>query len=219
MLLIRTLPLTVALLVGLAPSALATPLLRLVASDPAPTVGDAFTITLDILGLASPGAPSLAAYDVDVNFDPLKFTLLNVAAGDPVLGNQLDPDGFGTVHAFTLAPAGHLNLFELSLASAADLDAAQADAFTLATLSLRVLAGGSSTIDLVLNDLADASGAALFAELGDEGVLSLTAHEATPVPEPATLVLVGAGSAAAAWRRHRPRRRGARDNAPRVQAC
>jgi hypothetical protein len=110
-----------------------------------------------------------------------------------VLGDQLDVLGLGSVTAAT-ASSGAVNLFELSLDLAADLDALQAGAFTLATLSLLGVGVGITPIGLTINELGDAAGTLLDVE-----AIGGTARVVGDgrVAEPSALGLVALGVVAA----------------------
>ena len=112
-----------------------------ISMDPAASVvgvGDTVSIALNVSGLVDGAAPSLGVYDVNVAWDPSVVSLSFVSIGDPLLGDQLDIAGFGTITTIAFG-TGNVNLFELSLDSVADLDANQAGAFTIATLNFQII--------------------------------------------------------------------------------
>lgn len=143
------------------------------------SVGSATTVDLIISGLGDGIAPSLGTFDLDVGFDP---TILGFSG--TTFGNQLDLFGFGDVQ-FATPGVGTVNMFELSLDFAEDLDTLQADSFVLAILSFNALSPGSSPLSFSVNALGDSIGDPLQADLvmGSVGV----------VPEPAALSLMGVG--------------------------
>jgi hypothetical protein len=69
-----------------------------------------------------------------------------------------------------------LNLFELSLDLASDLDTLQSGSFTLATLTFDTMAQGTSILNINVNALGDAN--------GDSLVVDVNTSSITVVPEP-----------------------------------
>ena len=136
------------------------------------------TVDIVISGLADNTAPSLATFDVDVSFDTAVLDFSGAA-----FGSQLDLFGLGDVNSLT-AGVGTVNLFELSLESATDLDNLQTDTFVLATLSFSVLSGGTSPLGIAVNALGDSLGDALSADIITGSITGVSA-----VPEPATWAL------------------------------
>jgi len=156
-------------------------------------VGDAVSVDVVISGLGAGLAPSLGAFDLDVTFDPLLLAPTGVTfglfLGDPALGDALA--------AFVLAP-GVVDLAEVSFLAPADLDALQPAAFTLATLTFATLAAGTSPLAFAQAVLDDAFAVRLATDTAGG---SITALAASPVPLPATLLLLAAGAAVLALRR------------------
>lgn len=148
-------------------------------------VGSPTTVELVISGLGDGTAPSLGTFDLDVGFDSsiLSFT-------GATFGNQLDLFGLGSLQD-VIAGVGTVNLFELSLDLADDLDTLQAGSFLLATLSFDALASGSSTLSISVNALGDSLGAPLEAEVIGRTIRSV--GNVGAVPEPTTLPLLGIG--------------------------
>jgi len=167
-------------------------------------LGSAATVALTISGLGDATAPSLATFDVDVTFDPTILAFASATYGDPALGDQLDASGLGSLFTTTLG-SDFVNLFELSLDPAADLDAFQAGAFTLATLTFSTIGPGTSPLVLSVNALGDGDGDALIADAVGAGSVTATAPP-TAAPEPPSVLLLAAGAAAlagvSAWKRH-----------------
>src|ERR1017187_4555334 len=121
--------------------------------------GDLATVDLTISGLGVGTSPSLGVYDLNLTFDP---PILPFVSGD--WGTGLDLFGLGDVRS--AAPsAGLVNLFELSLDSAADLNAFQPSTFLLASLQFQGVSTGTSNIALAINALGDANGAPLSANI------------------------------------------------------
>lgn len=152
------------------------------------SVGSTVTVELVIVDLGNGAAPSLSTFDLDVTFDDSILSFLGFVFGDPVLGDQLDLSGLGSITG-VLPGAGTVNVFEVSFDSVADLNDLQAGAFTLGTLSFSALSTGVSDLGLLINTLGDASGDPLAFEL----VGGRVAVSAVAVPGPASLLLVLGG--------------------------
>lgn len=171
----------------------------------ASTVGVGETTVVDLLisDLGDGLPPSLGAYDLTVTFDAGLLQFVSGTFGDPVLGNQLDLAGFGSVSALTPG-LGSIDLFELSLDPASLLDSTQAGTFVLAQLTLVGISEGTSPLGIIINALSDADGSPLAAVAtgGSLGVISAPG----PVPEPATLIYFGTGAAALTILRYRRNR-------------
>ena len=149
------------------------------------SVGSTTTVDLVISGLGDGSAPSLGTFDLDVGFDPAVLDFSGAT-----FGNQLDLFGFGDLQ-FVTPGVGTVNLFELSLESITDLDTLQTGSFVLATLSFDALASGSSALSIAVNALGDSLGDPLEAEVTGGTIRSV--GDVSPVPEPASLPLVGIG--------------------------
>jgi hypothetical protein len=120
-----------------------------------------------------------------------------VTFGDPVLGDQLNLQGFGSITDQT-ADTGTLSLFQLSVDDATALNSLQAGSFVLSTVSFNAIAPGISPLTLSVTTLGDATGAPLLA--------SITPGSIVVVPEPATSALIAGGlliAIAAQFRRRR----------------
>lgn len=146
------------------------------------SVGSTTTVDLIISGLGDGVGPSLGTFDLDISFDP---SVLGFSGA--TFGNQLDLFGLGDINAITPG-ADAVNLFELSLESAVDLDILQMDSFILATLSFNALGSGSLPLTISVNALGDSIGDPLQADLVAGNIRSVGA-----VPEPASLPLMGIG--------------------------
>ncbi|WP_157197954.1 MULTISPECIES: hypothetical protein [Methylomonas] len=144
------------------------------------------SVGVAISGLSDGAAPALGAYDFDVLFDTAHLAYVSADFGDAGLGDQLDAFALGVnPQSAALAEAGKLNVFELSLDDPADLNAWQADNFTLAVLHFNILQTGDTTLSLAVNALGDADGDALAA--------STTPLTVTAVPVPPAFALMAAG--------------------------
>jgi Cohesin domain len=159
------------------------------------------TVGLDISGLTK-GTTALSTYDISVNFNSSVVNFASVSYGDPVLGDQLDLEGFGT---FTTTTPGNgtTELFELSLDSQSALTTLQPTSFTLATLTFNALATGTTPLTLFVNALGDQNAPPLsISATLQNGAITVGA---TPVPLPAAfwLFLSSAGAFAVFAKRRR----------------
>lgn len=147
--------------------------------------GDSVSVSIDISGLTAGGAPSLGTFDLDLVYDPSILSFQSAAFGD-----QLDILGLGSLQSADGGVAGTVNLFELSFDLASDLDALQADAFTLATLTFSATATGLSSLMVSLLALGDSDGNPLSASVRNA---SVAVSNASPVPLPGAAWLMLAG--------------------------
>jgi hypothetical protein len=127
-------------------------------------VGTPVTVAIMISGLGDFTAPSLGTFDLNINFDPAILAVSSVNFGDPILKDQLNVLGVGSITSTKLG-TGFVNLFELSLDTPADLNALQHGAFSVAIVTFTPLAAGISPVSFAVNTLGDASGEPLTAEL------------------------------------------------------
>lgn len=148
-------------------------------------IGDMLEVGVEITGLGDFMPDSLGTYDFDVTFDTGVLEVVDVVFGDPVLGNQLDLFGFGLNPAGFSVIGNTLNVFEVSLDFASDLNSLQAGSFQLATIVFNAKAAGTSPLDLSDILLGDAFAAPLMA--------TAAGGSATVVPVPAALYLFGSG--------------------------
>lgn len=127
------------------------------------TVGSSVDLKLVIRGLGTGAAPSLGAFDLNLNFDPTVLSYDAVTFGDASLGNQLAFTTPSVDGDFVDASLGVLNLFSVSLDPEADLNDQQADSFVLANIRFLSLATGLSSVSLSDILLSDAAGGSLDA--------------------------------------------------------
>jgi hypothetical protein len=159
--------------------------LIIVPSDQTVSAGATVDVGVAISGLGSGTPPSLSVFDLDVTFDNSILSFQGFTFGDPMLGDQLDHFGLGSLTSVT-SGAGTVNLFQLSFDLPADLDALQAGDFTLGTLAFLAVSSGVSNLGVSVNALGNASGDPLTMDvLGGRVVV-----DAAPVPEPAALLLL-----------------------------
>ena len=151
--------------------------------------GDSVSLDLVISGLGNGAPDSLGDFDIDISFDASALSFLGytlgTSLGDVGLGEAFD-GSFGDLGG------GLVNLAEVSLLFPFELDALQADTFTLATLdfSVDVLApGDSTTVDIdTVWALGDGFGLPLTVDAANSAVIRNAA-----VPEPSLLALVALG--------------------------
>jgi len=147
-------------------------------------LGNPVSVALTISDLGDLTSPSLSTFDLDVIYDPTILGFTSAAYGDPILGDQLDLFGLGSLTA-TTPGVGSVNLFELSFDLPDDLDNLQVGSFTLATITFDTVGIGTSSLGLNINALGDANGDPLAANLENGSISS--------VPEPSTLLLIASG--------------------------
>jgi hypothetical protein len=149
--------------------------------------GGIVEVGVEVSDLGNGVAPSLSTFDIDISYNSGMLLFNSVSFGDPLLGDQLDVLGLGGVSSYDNSVSGLINLFKMSLDTASDLDALQADSFTLATLSFNAIGTGNSTLGIVINSLGDADGNLLTATV-DHGAV-------TVIPLPPAFPLLGSGLA------------------------
>lgn len=181
--------LAVALLTGLAiaPRPVAAISIGFVPAGQTAGVGANVSVDVVVSGLeASAIADIVAAFDLDVAYDPLV-----VAATGVSFGAALGVLGLEVLTNSDLATPGLVNFAALSLLSDADLAALQGDAVTLATLQFSALALGTSPLALISTAPfgIDVKGAA-NGILSFENVVGGAIHV---VPEPSTVLLLTVG--------------------------
>ncbi len=157
-------------------------------------VGEEFSVSLAVDGLGNGVAPSVGVFDVDFAFDASRLVFV-----DAIYGSGLDVLGLGTVRS-TTEGVGTINLFELSLDSARDLNDLQPGAFGLATISFLALAAGTSSLNASINAIGDGDGAPLSFSVAN-GSVTIAA-----VPEVGSWLLLSAGLGVLLARRRGARR-------------
>jgi hypothetical protein len=160
-------------------------------------VGDSVTVDIFISGLGDGFAPSLSAFDLDVVYDPAVLSFSSYALG-PYLGDTLLWEAFDD--SWGLIASDRVDIAEVSFLLDSELDSLQPGKFTLASLTFDILAAGQSDLTLENVVLGDAFGGELVVDKIQNGVIN-------PVPEPATLLLLGSGLAGLAGFRKKFRRK------------
>ncbi len=144
---------------------------------------DQLEIGLFVTGLGDTTAPALSTYDLDIGFDPNHLAYSGI-----VFGDQLDVFSLAAnITSAEVLDAGILNLFELSLDTAEDLNAWQSDSFVLATLSFNILHSGSSRLSIHVNAFDDATADPLSVTLQTVTITSV------PIPSAIWMMLGGLG--------------------------
>lgn len=185
----RLLSIAAALLASLSSQAIS---LDIVPGTTSVTLGTPVAFELRISGLGDGVAPSLAAYDLTLGFDPIILGFGSFSFGDPGLGDQLDLSGLGTASGIDGSVAGELSVFEISFDSSADLNSLQAPSFTLGTISFNTLATGTSGLQFLGAPLlGDAEGSPLTLSLGEGSVEVIpSSTQAVPDASPTAAFLV-----------------------------
>lgn len=147
--------------------------------------GSSVDVAITVSGLGNGGPPSLSVFDIDVLFDASILDFSTVAFGDPILGDQLDIYGLGSLTSVTDLGGSPVNLFELSLDLPWELDDTQSDSFTLATLTFEAMAIGTSSLDIAVNAFGDSWGDPLEVFV-EEGLVSV-------IPAPGALFMASMG--------------------------
>lgn len=156
--------------------------------------GDSISLDLVISDLGNFGPDSLGAFDISVGFDASVMSFTGYSLGG-LLG---DLSLFEALDLSTGESAGAVNVAEVSLLSALDLNALQPGEFTLATLTFGVsnLAVGATTQFSLVPGATLADGAGTGLQFVEGAPAEITG--ASPVPVPATPLLLL--SALLGWR-------------------
>lgn len=178
----------------------AAPTIRTIPSAATFSIGDSFTVQVEVSGLGDFVPPSLGVFDLDVSYDPSI-----VSVGSASFGAGLDVLGLGSIQGVSFG-AGAVNLFELSLDSIDDLNNLQLDTFVLATINLAAIGNGGTSFELTLNAIGDAEGLSLDASIVNGRIEVAETPPSGSVPEPGSLAMVAAGIGLAAQVTRRTRR-------------
>lgn len=153
-------------------------------------LGDPVEVGVQISDLGAFSAPSLGGFELNVVYDIDVLDFVSAEYGDPVLGDQLDLAGFGSISVPpSEAPPGTVALGSVSVDLATDLDTLQVGEFILATLTFNSVGAGTSPLTLSDVVLSDPLGLQLVTEIVD-GSVTVTDPGDPTVPEPSTLILL-----------------------------
>jgi hypothetical protein len=162
----------------------AAPILSLEPAFQSVVSGATLEVQVRLSELRTQDAPSVGAIDLTLQFDPALLAPHGVSFGDPTLGDQLDLTGVGAISDYVNLAPGMLEVYEISLDSAAVLSAGQASQFILASLQWTSHGSGSTSIVPAIQSASDADGRQIQLTLQEARV------EVTNVPEPSAALLV-----------------------------
>jgi hypothetical protein len=154
--------------------------------------GELISVTLRIDGLGDGVPLSLAAYDMDIEFDSSALSFAGYGMFDG-LGGPLDADDLSWGE---YAP-GIINVAEISYLDTFDLWDFQPDGFALVELFFTPLKNATSDISIVFAELFDASGS-----VDPINVIGVN-NASVEVPAPGTIMLMGLGLLAMVVRQKR----------------
>lgn len=176
-----------ALSIDFAPSAITT------------SVGGTFSVELVVSGLKADGQ-ILSTYDLDVLFDSSHLSFVSAVETNALCDQSVQTNCVGQGSSiFSATPgSGQVNLFDLSLASDAQLAAQQGDPLEIVMLTFRATSAGVTSLDLSANALGGsidpntASATDLLALNPSFGGASIDISTVTaPEPSPPALLVPG----------------------------
>lgn len=143
-------------------------------------VGSTLTVIINASDLIDVSAPSLGAFDLDINFNASVLSYTGFNWGDSVHGDQLDLAQLGSINGYDVSHAatGSLNFYEVSLDDIVTLNDMQAGNFGLLTLTFSALTTGTSSLMLNVNAFGDADGNTLDTQINNANVVV----NAVPLP-------------------------------------
>ena len=155
------------------------------AAGTAVAAGGMATVDLTISGLTA--GTALGTFDLSVGFNDSVVSYAAAVFGDPVLGDQLNLQGFGPVTSAT-AGRGTVELFEVSLDSPSALTGSQASIFTLAQITFNAISSGVSSLALSINSVGDQNGGPIAATLHNGAITVGSGNLNAPEIDPASAV-------------------------------
>jgi len=195
-------------------AAFAAPTLGISTFSTNPEVGELVVVDVWIQGLGVvEESPKLSVFDLEISSNSSLFVPTSISFGDPVLGDQLDVLGLGSILASSIV-GSTAALLEISLDAAEDLLSLQASDFVLAQVTFVASAPVSAAVSLAVLSVGDEWGDPLSYKKGAGFVVSVRDADGSgsgdgQVSEPATLALTAFGLLMAAMRsRGRARRFG-----------
>lgn len=152
-------------------------------------LGDSAFLDLNVSGLTDGGPDSLGGYNLGIIFDDavLAFTAVTFESETTSFVSEM---GFSLIYSdYDSTLPGSVYLEEVSLELAGDLNLLQSDSFTLATLEFASIGKGLSPIGIENLVASNAFGISF----SDPEIQNAAIGVSAPVPEPATMLLIGTG--------------------------
>lgn len=151
------------------------------------TIAEGGTASIDVW-LRDLGGTLIGAFDISLSFDP---AVLGLAPGPVVFGTGLG-DPSQSVRSVN-GGAGSIDVAEVSLLTASELDALQSSSndLLLLTLSFSGLKAGFSPVDAYYLLLSDAAGGMAHYDITFSPAVEVQPRQF--VPEPGTFLLLGVG--------------------------
>ncbi len=155
-------------------------LLSIVADKTDMLVGEELTVEIVVSELGGGNAPSLGAFDFNFEFDDVVFSIQTLD-----FGTGLDVLGFGSLQGASFLDDNLVNLFELSLDTADDLNMLQSDSFTLIEMTFAAITAGVGKFSVENVILSDGLGDLINTQINQAQVAVLS-----PVNAPASVSLL-----------------------------
>jgi hypothetical protein len=154
-------------------------------------VGAPASVDIVVSGLGDFASPSLGGFFIDLNYNAAV-----VSASSLTFGSMLDLGTFGSDRKSDLSVAGLVHLDEVSFETADDLNKAQPESFTLATLGFIGLAPGASPLVFGSVSLSDEAGNTIEEFAINTGLIEVAG---TGVPDSGPTALLLGGTIAGLW--------------------